>query len=82
MDEEPHFLHLWDQFGSDEAIKEFLLNIFHIFNEFVSIDIYPTEWATMRVMVNNILLKALQVIKFLLFYQKKETFLLRKVQNS
>ena len=61
MDEEPHFLYLWDRLGSKEAIKDFLLNIFHLFNELVTTDIYPDEWATMRIVANEILLKTLQV---------------------
>ena len=60
MDEQP-YVHLWERLGSKEAIKDFLLNIFHLFNELVSKDIYPSEWATMRFMAINVLLKTLQV---------------------
>ena len=61
MDEQPHFLHLWDRLGSKEAIKDFLLNTFHLFNELVNKDIYPSEWSSMRFMAIHILLKTLQV---------------------
>jgi dedicator of cytokinesis protein 3 len=60
MDEQPHFLYLWDRLGSKEAIKDFLLTTFHLFNELVTTDIYPDEWATMRIIANEILLKTLQ----------------------
>ena len=63
MDEQPHFVHLWERLGSKEAIKDFLLNIFHLFNELVNKDIYPSEWASMRFMAINVLLKTLQVCK-------------------
>lgn len=62
MDEQPHFLHLWDRLGPKENIKEFLLNIFYLFNELVSKDVYPSEWAIMGIMANNILLKTMQVL--------------------
>ena len=61
MDEQPHFHYLWDRLGSKEAIKDFLLTTFHLFNEIINTDIYPDEWATMRIVANEILLKTLQV---------------------
>ena len=61
MEESPHFLYLWDRLGSKESIKDFLLNTFHLFNELIVKDVYPQEWATMKILVNEILLKVLQV---------------------
>ena len=44
------------------TFKDFLLTTFHLFNELVTTDIYPDEWATMRIIANEILLKTLQVL--------------------
>ncbi len=61
MDEQPHFLHLWDRLGSKEAIKDFLLNTFYLLNELVHKNVYPSEWASMTMAANAVLLKAMQV---------------------
>ena len=61
MDEQPHFLHLWDRLASRTAVKEFLLSTFHLFNELVTKDIYPQEWATMKIVANAVLIKTMEV---------------------
>ena len=63
MDEDPHFLHLWNRLGSRGAIKDYLLSTFQLINELVNKEIYPEEWSIMSILANQIILKALQVRK-------------------
>ena len=60
----PVFEHFICQSSTNISLtfKDFLLTTFHLFNELVTTDIYPDEWATMRIIANEILLKTLQVL--------------------
>ena len=73
---EPHYLKLWDNFGSRKPVKDFLLQAFLLFRDLVTRSTYPSDWSVMRYLVNHVMLQTLQEFAkpLILYFQDEPHF--------
>lgn len=49
--------------GHDKkALKDFLMRVFLVFRELVKQEVYPPDWLIIKMVANNVMLKALQEV--------------------
>ncbi|XP_031549558.1 dedicator of cytokinesis protein 1-like [Actinia tenebrosa] len=59
MDEE-HYRKYVNNFMSKEELRDFLVELFLLFGEFVSNNVYPRDWMVMTMVQNGVILNAIQ----------------------
>ncbi|XP_061418833.1 LOW QUALITY PROTEIN: dedicator of cytokinesis protein 4 [Lethenteron reissneri] len=57
-----HYQQLLDSFSSREHLRDFMLQIFAVFNYLLREDIYPRDWMLMRMVTNNVVITAMQYL--------------------
>lgn len=62
--DEFHYKRLWEALmGPNQdrkPLKDFLLRIFLVFKNLVRLEVFPPDWLVIKMVVNNVILKALQ----------------------
>uniref|UniRef100_UPI00358E5EA5 dedicator of cytokinesis protein 4 isoform X3 n=1 Tax=Myxine glutinosa TaxID=7769 RepID=UPI00358E5EA5 len=57
-----HFQQLLESFSNREHLREFLQQIFRVFQFLLQPDIYPRDWMAMRTVTNNVIITTMQYL--------------------
>nr|CAD7269153.1 unnamed protein product [Timema shepardi] len=58
--DEFHYKRLWEELGDRKPKKDFLLRVFLVFRDLVKQEVFPADWLIIKMVINNIMLSALQ----------------------
>ncbi|CAG9773050.1 unnamed protein product [Ceutorhynchus assimilis] len=62
--DEFHYKHLWEglmgQNYDRKPLKDFLLRVFLVFRNLIIMEVFPLDWLIIKMLTNNVILKALQ----------------------
>ncbi|CAL8073981.1 unnamed protein product [Orchesella dallaii] len=57
-----HYNRLWDEFHERKPLRDLLLRIFLLFRDLIKQDVFPSDWAVMKLLTNHVMLITLQQI--------------------
>lgn len=57
-----HYNRLWDEFHERKPLRDLLFRIFLLFRDLIKQDVFPNDWAVMKLLTNHVMLITLQQI--------------------
>lgn len=58
--DEFHYKRLWEELAERKPKKDFLLRVFLVFRDLVKQEVFSPDWLVIKMVANNVMLKALQ----------------------